>query len=71
MNTVKQAVLEVIQSLPETCTFDDVHYHLRVREKIERGQEDIDRGDYLSQEETEREMKQWLKSIGRDKPETP
>ena len=58
MNTVKQAVLEVVQSLPENCTFDDVHYHLRVREKIERAQEDIDRGDYLSQEETEREMKQ-------------
>ena len=65
MNGVKQSVLELVQSLPDDCTYDDVHYHLRVREKIELALLDIDQGNYLSQDETEREMKQWLKSVGR------
>ena len=35
MATAKQAALEVLNALPDDCTFGDIEYHLRVRQLIE------------------------------------
>ncbi len=49
MNGVKEAVIKVLDSLPENCSYEDVLYHIYAREKIERGLEAIEKGDYVSQ----------------------
>jgi len=41
-------------------TFEDIRYHIHVREKIERGRKDIQEGRVLSQEEVEERMSKWL-----------
>lgn len=61
----KSAALALIKSLPEQSTYEDIQYHLYVREKIERGLEAIKKGDVVSQQDAEKKVSQWLKSSGR------
>lgn len=62
---VKDEAIALIKSLPEYSTYEDIQYHLYVKEKVERGLEAIKKGDVVSQEEAEKKVKQWLKSSGR------
>lgn len=55
---------KLLASLPEDCTWDDVQYHIYVREKVERGMRAADAGDVVSQEEAEKRIEQWLGSSG-------
>ena len=59
MSPAKETVIRLIESLPDDCTFDDVHYYLYVNEKIERGLAAIDAGHVVSQEEAERRIRIW------------
>lgn len=43
-NTIKQAVLELAQNLPDDCTWDDVMYQIYVRQKLEAGLENVTDG---------------------------
>ena len=45
---------------PERRKDKDIQYHIYVREKIERGLQEIKEGRLLSQKEVERRMSQWL-----------
>lgn len=68
--TVKEEMRKMLESLPEDCTcpedctWEDIQYHIYVREKIERGMAAADAGDVISQEEAEKRVEQWLKSSG-------
>jgi len=50
----------MLDQLPDDSTFEDIQYHIYVREKIELGLDDIRQGRTLSQEEVERRMGKWL-----------
>jgi hypothetical protein len=60
----KDEAIDLIKSLPEYSTFEDIQYHLYVREKVERGLRAIADGDVVSQDQAEKKVKQWLKSSG-------
>lgn len=60
MATPKQLVLEALRALPDDCSFADIEHHVRVRELIEEGREDLRQGRTFSQEEIERDLAQWL-----------
>lgn len=64
MNPVKEDVVRLIQSLPDDCTVEDIHYHLYVHQKIERGLSDVEQGRTVSQQEAERRVSEWLESHG-------
>lgn len=64
MGHIKEKVIEMIKSLPEDSTIEDIHYHLYVREKIERGLKAIEEGRTVSHEEAEKKVGEWLKSSG-------
>ena len=49
-SNIKQAVLELAQSLPDDCTRDDVMYQIYVRQKIEAGLEDVAGGKTVPHE---------------------
>ncbi|MEX5217240.1 MAG: hypothetical protein AB7G68_11945 [Nitrospiraceae bacterium] len=55
--TTKQAVLDLLEELPEDCTFDDIQYHLYVLQTIERGRREIAQGQTLSHEDVKRELR--------------
>lgn len=61
MGNAKREALELIQQLPDNSSFEDIQYHLYVREKVEGGLRDLKRKRTASQKEIERRMKKWLK----------
>ncbi len=60
MRTAKEEVKKMLDRMPDDATFEDIQYHIYVREKIERGLRDIEEGHLLSQEEIEQRMSKWL-----------
>ncbi len=60
MGTAKDEVRKMLARIPDESSFEDIQYHIYVREKIEHGLEDIRESRVLSQEEVERRMSKWL-----------
>lgn len=60
MGTAKEEVRKMLDLLPDESSFEDIQYHIYVREKIEHGIRDIEEGRVFSQEEVERWMAKWL-----------
>ena len=65
---IKEQAIELIKSLPDDCTLEDIQYHLYVREKVERGIKAVDEGKVVSQMEAENKVKECLKSSGQNQP---
>lgn len=60
MQTAKKEVQKILEHISDNATFEDIQYHIYVREKIEKGLKDIKGGRVLSQEEVEKRMSRWL-----------
>ncbi len=58
--TTKEAVLKMIQSLPEDASIEEIQYHLYVLQKIQAGEEDIEAGRVVPHEEVMRDLARWL-----------
>jgi len=62
MLQAKQEVLQLLERLPEDVSFDDIQYHIYVRQKIKHGLDDVEAGRMISQEEFDARMSGWLES---------
>jgi predicted transcriptional regulator len=60
MSTAKEEVRKILDKLPDEASFEDIQYHIYVRQKISQGLKDIEEGRVLDQEEVERRMAKWL-----------
>lgn len=60
MTTAKEEVLKLLDSLPDSASFEEIQYHIYVRQKIERGLKDVEEGRVLTQDEVEERMSKWL-----------
>lgn len=60
MSIAKEEVRKILDQLPDDASFEDIQYHIYVREKIEHGLKDIKEGRVISQQEIERRMSKWL-----------
>ena len=56
----KEAVGKLLEVLPEDVTLEDIQYHLYVLQAIQAGQEDLDRGAVIPNEEVMRRLAKWL-----------
>ncbi len=59
MGSPKDEVRRLLDTIPDEASYEDIQYHIYVREKIERGLRDLEEGRVLSQEEVERRMSKW------------
>jgi predicted transcriptional regulator len=59
METAKEEVRRILDSLPDDATLEDIQYRIYVRQAIAAGLGDIDQGRVVSQEEVERRMSRW------------
>jgi len=59
METVKEEVRRILDSLPDDATLEDIQYRIYVRQAITAGLRDVDQGRVISQEEVERRMAGW------------
>ena len=60
MISAKEEVRRLLDCLPDNASFEDIQYHIYVRQKIDRGREDIEAGRTISEEEFEARMSKWL-----------
>ena len=59
MPSAKEETIRLLKELPDNSTFEEIQYHLYVRQKIQRGIEDIEDGRIYSQEDMEKRMEKW------------
>lgn len=59
-STAKKQVQELVESLPDDCSIEDVQYRLYVMQTIRRRLDLIERGEFISQEEVEKRVREWL-----------
>jgi len=55
----REEVRRLLDSLPDDATYEDIQYHIYVQQKIDRGLEAAERGDFISDEEIERRIARW------------
>jgi predicted transcriptional regulator len=58
--TTKQAVIEMIERLPEDISVEDIMAELYFRQKVDEGLRQLDAGEGIEHEEALRQMKKWL-----------
>lgn len=60
MVAVKQEAQDIIRSLPDDCTYEDIQYHLYVVEKIKNGISRAKEGEVSSHQDAKKRMAKWL-----------
>lgn len=61
MIPAKEEVKRILQQLPDDATLEDIQYHIYIRQKIDRGLQDVEAGRTLTEEEFDARMTEWLK----------
>ncbi len=59
MQPAKQDALEIIGKLPDDADMDEIMYRLYVLDKIRKGQEAVEQGRTISNEDLKREIDSW------------
>ncbi len=60
MATAKKVVFTLLEKLPDDCTMDEIQNHIYVRQRIEDARQEIRAGQFLTTEEMEKDLAQWL-----------
>lgn len=60
MTTAKENAIDFIKKLPDNLSVEEIAYKLYVNEKINKAQDQIREGKYISHEEAREKMKKWL-----------
>jgi len=61
MTTPKEEIRKMLDKLSDDASFEDIQYHIYVRQKIARGLKVVEEGRVVDQEEAERRMARWLR----------
>ncbi len=62
MSTPKADVASMLESLPDSSSFEDIQYHLYVLEKLNRGLERAAAEGVVSHEDAKTRLGKWLAS---------
>lgn len=60
MAEIKQQVIQIIQSLPDDVTLDDIMAELYFKLQVDAGLKELDEGKGIPHEEVEKRMSKWL-----------
>lgn len=60
MATEKESIIEMIKSLPDDVSMEDIIEAIYVRQKIEKGLKDSEEGNLYTHEEAKELLKKWL-----------
>jgi hypothetical protein len=62
MASAKEEVRQLLETLPDDATLEDVQYSIYVRERVLRGRQEADAGQVSDQDEIERRMNRWIET---------
>ncbi|HEY3414020.1 MAG TPA: hypothetical protein VGM51_13345 [Armatimonadota bacterium] len=60
MGSAKFEVSRMLEELPDDVSYEDIQYHIYVRQKVARGLLDVQEGRLMSHEDAERRLSRWL-----------
>lgn len=60
MAGLKEQVIQMIQSLPEDATLDDIMAELYFKLQVDAGLRELDEGKAIPHEEVEKRLAKWL-----------
>jgi len=60
MLLTKEKVIELIKSLPDDITVDDIMEELYFKSQVDEGLAQLDRGEGIPHEDVEKRMSRWL-----------
>ncbi|MDO9516654.1 MAG: hypothetical protein Q7J10_01265 [Methanosarcinaceae archaeon] len=60
METVKDAVIQMIHNMPDTTSVNDIMAELYFREKVDAGLKALDEGRGIEHQEVKDRVKKWL-----------
>ena len=58
MSTIKESVISIVKDMPENSTLDDIMESLYVKQKILKGQKQLESGQFYTHEEAKEIMKE-------------
>lgn len=58
--TTKQAVIEMIQRLPDDASVEDIMAELYFRQKVDEGLRQLDAGEGIDHEQVKQRLEQWI-----------
>lgn len=61
MPIVKEKVIQVVESLPDDATLEDVMAELYFQLQVERGLQQLDQGKGLNHEHAKQQIGEWLR----------
>ena len=61
MLTIKESVISTVKEMPENATLEDIMESLYVKQKIIKGQSQLESGQFYTHEEAKIILKEWLK----------
>ncbi len=56
----KDQVRKLLDELGDNVSLEEIQYHIYVRQKLQRGREEVDKGMSISQTAVEERMSRWL-----------
>ncbi|WP_163969238.1 hypothetical protein [Oceanobacillus halotolerans] len=59
--STKEEVIKIIKDLPNDVTLEDIIKKLSVKEKIEKGLNQLNDGEYYSHDKVKEKFAKWLK----------
>ena len=60
METVKDAVIQMIHDMPDTVSVNDIMAELYFREKVDAGLQALDEGEGIEHQEAKDRVKKWF-----------
>ena len=60
MLPAKEEVRRLLDQLPDDTSLEDIQYHIYVQQKIDRGLNDVEIDNTLSETEFDKRMSKWL-----------
>jgi hypothetical protein len=60
--TTKEAVISLVKKLPENSTLDDIMKHLYIKQKILKGQKQLETGQFCAHEKVKEIMEECHKT---------
>ena len=58
--TTKQAVIEMIERLPDEASVEDIMAELYFRQKVDEGLRQLDAGEGIDHEEAKQRLAKWI-----------
>ncbi len=58
MSTIKESVISIVKNMPENSTLEDIMESLYVKQKILKGQKQLESGQFYTHEEAKEIMKE-------------